>query len=120
MAGPTETKDLGEKSSQGKAAKAEEASARRKHGRKPHDKSPGMKYTSFAEDGPCRRDIRPKTERRKSCREGPSIKPHREKAQRAVAPSGGFAKDWAELLGPLGAHASKRHCMPIIISLSYG
>jgi hypothetical protein len=50
----------------------------------------------------------------------PIIEHCQEKAQRADTPSRGFARDKAMSLGPLGTHTSKRHCIPIKMSLLKG
>lgn len=51
-------------------------------------------------------------------RVSPGIRSHHKEAQQADTPSEAFAKGRAETLNPLRAHISKRHRIPMEMSLS--
>nr|BAD03862.1 hypothetical protein [Oryza sativa Japonica Group] len=114
---PTETKGLSKGARRRQGTKAEETTWAKATWRKPWHEVHKLRRGWTSSESHSAEDYEAKALPRRAW-VSPSTKLHQEKAQRANMPSGGFANNWAELLGPLGAHASKRHCMPIIMSLS--
>jgi hypothetical protein len=96
--GPTETKDISKGAGWRQAAKVEETASVKAKRQKPWHRVDQLRQRRTLPE-----------EHTVESREGkalprrawvlPSIKPCKEKAQRANMPSRGFAKDWAESLG---------------------